>query len=118
MPRRIVEMPSSNEPSENTDPYEPAFFAAELGEAPEINLHGMSVDEALSEVDRFLHQELMRGSEVIRIIHGHGEQKLRAAIDKWLARQKELDLVAAYRGAQHRSGQQNAVTYAALHRIK
>ncbi|MFA5185701.1 MAG: Smr/MutS family protein [Patescibacteria group bacterium] len=118
MPRRIVEMPPASEPAKNLDPYEAAIYAAELGEAPEINLHGMTVDEALSEADRFLHQELMRGSEVIRIIYGHGEQKLHVAINKWLARQKELELVAAYRGAQHKPGQQNAVAYAALHRIK
>ncbi len=100
-----------------TNPYENAVFAAELGECPEVDLHGMSSDLALHELDRFLHQELMQDAEVIRIIHGRGEQILRKKIHAWLTKQKDLDLVAYFRDAQNAS-QQNAVTYAALHRLK
>lgn len=93
------------------------MFAAELGACPEIDLHGMSKDMALHELDKFLHHEMLAGSEAIRIIHGRGDQILRKAIHTWLARQQELDLVAKFRDAQ-KSGEQNAVTYAALHRLE
>jgi DNA-nicking Smr family endonuclease len=69
--------------------FESAIFAAELGEAPEIDLHGETVDAALHDLDRFLHQELMGGSEVIRIIHGRGNQILHKAIHVWLEKQKK-----------------------------
>lgn len=95
---------------------ESAVFAAELGEAPEIDLHGKTVDAAIHDLENFLHQELMRGSEVIRIIHGRGNQVLRKAIHVWLEKQKRLDLVAYFRDA-HNPHEQNAVTYAALHRL-
>jgi len=97
--------------------FESAIFAAELGEAPEIDLHGETVDAALHDLDRFLHQELMRGSEVIRIIHGRGNQILHKAIHVWLEKQKKLDLVSYFRDAQN-PREQNAVTYAALPRLK
>lgn len=97
--------------------FESAIFAAELGEAPEIDLHGLSADQALHELETFLHSELMRGSEVIRIIHGRGSQILRKKIHEWLKKQQSADLVALFRDAQN-PAQQNAVTYAALHRLK
>ncbi len=110
-------MPPASEPTENVDPHEAAAFAAELGEAPEIDLHGQSADQALHELDSFLHSRLMHGDEVIRIIHGRGNQVLRKKIHEWLEKQKQLDLVAYYRDAQN-PAQQNAVTYAVLHRLK
>ncbi|MDQ7814975.1 MAG: Smr/MutS family protein [Patescibacteria group bacterium] len=104
-------------PKPPSDDFETAIFSAEIGECPGIDLHGLSADSALHELDSFMHQELMRGSEVIKIIHGRGEQVLRRAVHSWLEEQKRLDLVALYRDAQS-PGQQNAVTYAALHRLK
>lgn len=116
MPKKPLETPI-----QDTDPRSPdtesAIFAAELGEAPEIDLHGQSVDAAIRELDDFLHQELMRGSEAVRIIHGRGNQILRKAIHVWLAKQQQLELVAGFRDAQNQR-EQNGVTYAALHRLK
>jgi len=111
------EKPSEATPAAPTDAFESAIFAAELGECPEIDLHGLTKDLALHELDKFLHQELMAGSETIRVIHGRGDQILRKAIHAWLAKQQDLNLVAKFRDAQ-KSGEQNAVTYAALHRLK
>jgi DNA mismatch repair protein MutS2 len=96
---------------------ESAIFAAELGECPEIDLHGESADQAIRALDTFLHSELMRGAEAIRIIHGRGNQVLRKAIHAWLAEQRRLDLVSGFRDAQN-TREQNGVTYAALHRLK
>lgn len=98
-----------------TDPHESAIFAAELGESPEIDLHGESVDVALSLLDAFLNHEFVAGTEVVKIIHGRGEGKLREAIHDALG--KQTTLVASFRDAQSRK-QQGGVTYAALHRIK
>ncbi len=108
---------SETTPAAPTDVFESAIFAAELGECPEIDLHGLTKDLALHELDKFLHQELMTGSETIRIIHGRGNQILRKEIHAWLEKQKRADLVAKFRDSQN-AAEQNAVTYAALHRLK
>jgi len=95
------------------------MLACELSDdGPMIDLHGDSVDMALHELESFLHQELMAGSEAIGIIHGKGEDRLRKAVWKWLEKQKEKELVAAYRGASLNLSQQLGTTYVALHRIK
>ncbi len=110
--------PDETNASEATllDPHESAMFAAELGGAPEVDLHGLDVNLALNELDAFLHSELMRKTDAIRVIHGRGEQKLRAAIWKWLDEMKKKDLVAAYRDTRN-PGQQGAVTLVALERL-
>jgi len=102
------------------DPHEIAMLALELSENDEheIDLHGETVDLALSRLDSFLHQELMAGSEAIGIIHGKGEDKLRRAIWKWLEEQKDKELVAAYRGASVSLSRQLGATYVALHRMR
>lgn len=104
--------PDSPRPS---DQFESAIFAAELGEAPEIDLHGETVDVALSLLDAFINHEFVTGTEVVKIIHGRGSGKLRAAIHDYLKEQTEL--VAYFRDAQS-PAQQGGATYAALHRAK
>mgnify|MGYP001598232775 CR=1 FL=1 len=113
MKKPIGEAPPS-EPQQ-TNPYEASIFAAELGEAREIDLHGESIDVALSLLDAFLNHEFVAGTEVVKIIHGRGEGKLRDAIREALAKQTEL--VAFFRDAESRK-EQGGVTYVALHRIK
>lgn len=104
---------------ENRDPFGATLLAAELSDdTPEIDLHGENADVALQLLESFLHHELMAGNESIRIIHGKGTQTLQKKIFIWLEKQKQLGLIAAYRGATVATGQQNAVTYAALHRLK
>ncbi|OGL74454.1 hypothetical protein A3E39_01640 [Candidatus Uhrbacteria bacterium RIFCSPHIGHO2_12_FULL_60_25] len=113
MPRR-PEAPPSSEPIQ-TNPHESAIFAAELGEAPEINLHGESVDVAIRLLDAFVNHEFVAGTDVVKIIHGRGEGRLHDAVRDYLKSQTEL--VAFFRDAQAK-GQQGGVTYAALHRVK
>lgn len=113
MPRR-PESPPLSEPVQ-TNPHESAIFAAELGEAPEIDLHGESVDVAVRLLDAFVNHEFVAGTDVVKIIHGRGEGKLRNAIHEYLKTQTEL--VAYFRDAQSKK-QQGGVTYAALHRVK
>jgi len=54
-------------------------------EAPsQLNVIGLTVDEALPVVDKFVDQALVHGLEKIQIIHGMGSGRLRNAIGKYL----------------------------------
>jgi dsDNA-specific endonuclease/ATPase MutS2 len=92
--------------------HEAAIFAAELGDAEKIDLHGLSIENATRELDSFLHHEFMNGTEVVKIIHGRGEQKLQNAVMKML---RNHAVVEYFRGSNSPT-QINAVTYAALSR--
>lgn len=48
--------------------------------SPELKLIGMRVDEALSEIDKYLDAVMLAGLTEVRIVHGKGEGILRKAI--------------------------------------
>ena len=100
--------------SGNTGPseHESAVFAAELGECVSLDLHGMTVDDAVRGLDTFLNHEFMNQTDVVKIIHGRGEEKLRRAVEKHLAANP---LVEYWRSSQS-PAQAGAVTYAVLAR--
>jgi DNA mismatch repair protein MutS2 len=51
------------------------------GSAPrEVNLIGYRVEEALSLIDRIIDRSMIEGDMSIRIVHGHGTGRLKAAI--------------------------------------
>jgi DNA mismatch repair protein MutS2 len=50
------------------------------GVPQEINIVGLTVDEALPQVDRFLDQSALAESRRVRVIHGFGKGKLRQAV--------------------------------------
>jgi DNA mismatch repair protein MutS2 len=50
----------------------------------EIKLIGRTVDEALPELDRFLDAAALAGLPEVRVIHGHGTGRLRAAVRTFL----------------------------------
>ena len=101
-----------------TNSFETALFAAEIGDqAPTIDLHGHTVDLALSRLDSFLHHELLQGTDAIKIIHGRGGGWLREAVLKYLREQQQAGLVGAFREATD-PRQNGAVTLAALTRIR
>lgn len=50
----------------------------------ELDLRGMTADEAIMEVDRFIDSCVMSGLETVRIIHGKGTGVLRSAVQKHL----------------------------------
>jgi DNA mismatch repair protein MutS2 len=52
----------------------------------EIHLLGRTVDEALGELDRFLDRAVLAGLIEVRVVHGHGTGRLRAAIRAFLDR--------------------------------
>jgi DNA mismatch repair protein MutS2 len=55
---------------------------------------GLTVDEALPVVDKFIDQALLHGLEKIQIIHGIGSGRLRTAIGKYLNTHRGVKQVA------------------------
>lgn len=106
-------MRDKNQPA---DPFESAMFAAELGDAPSIDLHGQSAHLALATMDTFLHQEMMRSTPAVRIIHGRGNGILRSAIRQQLTDLKRRDVIAAFRDTTN-PAHAGAVVIVALHFI-
>jgi DNA mismatch repair protein MutS2 len=57
---------------------------ADLGFAPRLDLRGRRADEALAELEGFLDASLLRGANVVEIIHGRGTGALRREIHAYL----------------------------------
>ena len=49
-----------------------------------VDLHGMRVDEALSEITRRIDRALLDGVEQMEVVHGLGTGKVREALHKYL----------------------------------
>ncbi len=56
--------------------------------SPEINLLGMTVDEAVSELDKYLDDAYIAHLQQVRVVHGKGTGALRAGIHKHLRKVK------------------------------
>jgi len=67
----------------------------------ELKVVGMTVEEALERVERFLDSALLTGTPWVRIIHGHGTGALRRAISAYL---KDLPFVSAWGTAEPEAG--------------
>ncbi len=94
--------PPSTGASERPDPpprkRRPAAPTADMGSASrqELKLIGERADEALHKLDRCLDQAVLAGYDEVRIVHGHGTGRLRAAVRKFLEGHPQV--------ASHRSG--------------
>ena len=55
---------------------------------PELDLHGLSIEEALRILDKWLDQALLAGHRYLRIIHGKGKGLLRQEIHQYLKKQE------------------------------
>ncbi|MFO7172379.1 MAG: endonuclease MutS2 [Bacillota bacterium] len=64
------------------------------GFRPELDLRGLTVEEALARVDKHLDDAVLAGAPQVRIIHGRGTGALRQAIQKFL---KEHPAVVSFR---------------------
>ena len=62
--------------------------------ASSIDLHGMTADAAVATVDTFLNDALLASLEEVRIVHGRGGGRLRAAVH---ARLRETPSIRAFR---------------------
>lgn len=70
---------------------------AELGNVPELDLHGMSVDEAVRSTENFLYSEQNKGTEAVRIICGRGTGSLHKSLMNWLdGLEQSKDLVEEF----------------------
>ncbi|MBU1277448.1 MAG: Smr/MutS family protein [Proteobacteria bacterium] len=74
---------------------------ASAGEGLDLNLIGKRVDEALPLVDKALDQALLAGRGEIRVVHGMGTGRLRAAVREYLAAHP---VVASFRPGQRGEG--------------
>jgi DNA mismatch repair protein MutS2 len=57
----------------------------------ELNVIGLTVDEAIPRVDKFLDEAFFSGAENVRIIHGHGKGILRRAIAELLTNHPQVE---------------------------
>ncbi len=60
----------------------------------ELMVIGMTADDAVDRVDKFLDQAFLAGIENIRIVHGHGKGILRKAIASFLTDHPQVDRFA------------------------
>ena len=58
--------------------------------SPEINVLGMTVDEAVAQLDKYLDDAYIAHLPQVRIVHGKGTGALRAGIHKHLKRLKYI----------------------------
>ncbi len=61
-----------------------------FGISPEINVLGMTVDEAVAQLDKYLDDAYIAHLPQVRIVHGKGTGALRAGIHKHLKRLKYI----------------------------
>ncbi len=80
--------------------YEPSLSLAPKA-SPELDLRGLSVDEALLLIDQRLDEAVLSGVKELRIIHGKGTGTLRRAVREMLAKHT---LVASQASAERREG--------------
>ena len=81
-----------------------------LGASPEVDLRGLTGDEAVVELDRFLDQAVMGKLQEVRIIHGKGTGVVRAAVREHLKRSR---YVKTFRPGRYGEGE-DGVTIAEL----
>lgn len=96
---------------EDVNPYSPKTMkrtskgkikmSKSLSVSPEINLLGKTVDEAVSELDKYLDDALLSHLNSVRVVHGKGTGALRKGIHEYLRRQKH---VKSYRLAEYGEG--------------
>jgi DNA mismatch repair protein MutS2 len=69
--------------------------------AAELNVIGQTVDQALDRAAKFLDDAILADERRLRVIHGHGTGKLRAALTTFF---REHPIVAAVSQAPDREG--------------
>ena len=65
-------------------------FEKSMGVSTEIKLLGMTVDEALLELGKYIDDASMAHLEKVRIVHGKGTGALRSAVQQFLRREKRV----------------------------
>lgn len=76
-------------------------FSRNLSISPECNLLGMTTDDAILTLDKYLDDARMAHLDSVRIVHGKGTGALRKAVQEYLRRQK---WVKSYRSGDFGEG--------------
>lgn len=63
----------------------PAYTLPVLAGSDVIDLHGVTVEEGLALLDKFLDTALVNDCSSVKIIHGHGSGRLRTAVRAFIA---------------------------------
>jgi len=69
--------------------------------SPSIDLHGMTIDEALEALEVFINDALLGGSHEVGVIHGRSGGRIKAAVHRYL---RQLPAIAAARLDPHNPG--------------
>ena len=69
-------------------------FPARPHIATSLDLHGMTVEEAVAALDAFLNDTLLAGHAEVRVIHGRSGGRLKAAVH---SRLKQLGIARSFR---------------------
>jgi DNA mismatch repair protein MutS2 len=80
----IVQAEDGEEKEEARIEDRPFLKGASEEPSSELNVIGLTVEDALPKVDKFIDQALLHGLEKVRIIHGVGSGRLRNAIGQYL----------------------------------
>jgi dsDNA-specific endonuclease/ATPase MutS2 len=71
------------------------------GVPAEVDLHGLSVEEALARTEHALNEALLAGVAELRLIHGRSGGRIRAALHRWL---REIPSVRGFRADPRNEG--------------
>ncbi|MBX6422843.1 endonuclease MutS2 [Thermosulfurimonas sp. F29] len=74
----------------------PRFQVSVSSEAPsadELHLRGLTVDEALSQLETFLNRALLSGKKEVRIVHGLGTGRLMRAVRAYLRGHEAVEAI-------------------------
>ena len=81
----VVKVMDGEEEREIEIPQGQRLSQREVQEVPsQLNVIGLTVEDAIPKVDKFIDQALLHGLEKIHIVHGIGSGRLRNAIGKYL----------------------------------
>ncbi len=91
MKRKNVPTVSGDPISHGQSSPEGKISVAEMaGNAPEVDLHGLDLNEARAVLERFIDVEYLSGSEVIHIVHGNGTGALRESVRRTLEKDERV----------------------------
>lgn len=90
----LVASTSPQKPHEQGQTFQPALATGVKRPPSELMLIGMTRDEALEALERYLDQASLWGLREVRIVHGHGKGILRAAVGEALKDNKLVESVS------------------------
>lgn len=96
----LIEEESADKPTKRFTGSSASFMKAATI-SPEINLIGMNVDEACSELNKYLDDAMLSHLNQIRIIHGRGTGALQKGIHQYL---KKLPFIKSFHLAEFNEG--------------